>query len=228
MAAGVPPNQHVGTFTPSLRTMLPLDGSPRRRSPSLRRTVRPTWIASSEPLDPTIDSTQYATIQGELIRKEFPGFTEHSFGPMALFGDQSGYERRFSWTPPDGVRVHQIQIYFSQAGRGYTATATTPATQLDRYEAELRGNSRSTAVPVGRRRMTPRRGVDGAVPRMDIRSRSGRRKRTERGAASELASSMYSEHRRLQPVAGSCGRSESSERERRLDCRTSCTISAVS
>ena len=61
-----------------------------------------------------------------------------------------------------------------------------------------------------------------------IRSRSGSRKRTERRAASELASSMCSEHRRLQPEAGSCVRSASSEHKRRLDCRTSCTIFAVS
>lgn len=59
------------------------------------------------------------------------------------------------------------------------------------------------------------------------RQEEANRKKSRR-AASELASSMYSAHRRLQPEAGSCGQSASSERERRLDCRTSCTISAVS
>ena len=43
-----------------------------------------------------------------------------------------------------------------------------------------------------------------------------------------LAWSTCSAFSRLHRAAGSCGRSESSEREQRSDCRTSCTISAAS
>src|SRR3954452_15177039 len=33
-------------------------------------------IVSTEPLDPSIDTARYAEVQGELLRNEFPGFTE--------------------------------------------------------------------------------------------------------------------------------------------------------
>ena len=41
--------------------------------------------------------------------------------------------RRFSWTPPDGVRVLQRQLYFVVPGTGFTATATTPEAQVHRF-----------------------------------------------------------------------------------------------
>lgn len=95
-------------------------------------------IASSEPLTAEIDTEQYANIQGDLLRKEFPGYHEFQFGPTEVFGDRRGYMRRFQWTPPDGVPVVQMQLYYSENGRGFTATATTPSSQVDRYELDLR------------------------------------------------------------------------------------------
>jgi hypothetical protein len=42
--------------------------------------------------------------------------------------------RRFSWTPPDGVRVHQHQHYLvHHPGIGFTATATTPTSSIGRF-----------------------------------------------------------------------------------------------
>ncbi|MDT5009906.1 MAG: hypothetical protein QOH57_1523 [Mycobacterium sp.] len=90
-------------------------------------------IASSEPLDSGIDTQAYANVQGDLLRREFPGYVEHSFEPFPAFGRQ-GWLRVFQWAPPDGVRVTQMQMYFAENGRGYTATATTPSTQLARFE----------------------------------------------------------------------------------------------
>ena len=84
-------------------------------------------IVSSEPLDPTLDSEQYATAQGDLLRREFPGYVEHRFDRTAVFG-MDGFLRQFEWTPPDGVRVAQVQAYATRAGRGFTATGTAPAT----------------------------------------------------------------------------------------------------
>ena len=95
-------------------------------------------IASSEPLDPSIDTEQYATVQGDLLRGEFPGYVEHAFEEAALLGGRRGYRRHFEWTPPDGVAVTQIQLYFAENSRGYTATATTPSTNFENVEAELR------------------------------------------------------------------------------------------
>jgi hypothetical protein len=95
-------------------------------------------IASGEPLDPTITATQYALIQGDLLRNDFPGYLEHTFEALTVFGGLDGYLRDFSWAPPDGVPVRQLQQYAVQDGRGFTATATVPATQYDRFRGQLR------------------------------------------------------------------------------------------
>lgn len=94
-------------------------------------------IASSEPLDETVDTRRYAEVQGELLVKEFPGFEEYSFEQAEIFGERSGFMRRFQWVPPDGVPIMQVQLYYAEAGRGYTATATTPTTEFTRYESDL-------------------------------------------------------------------------------------------
>jgi tetratricopeptide (TPR) repeat protein len=94
-------------------------------------------IASSEPLDPTIDSAAYAETQGSLLEKEFSAYEEKTFEQVAVFGDHDGYVRTFEWTPRDGVRVAQVQVYFAEAGRGYTATATTPLSNMPAVEIML-------------------------------------------------------------------------------------------
>lgn len=91
-------------------------------------------IASGEPIPSDIDVASYADVQGGHLRAEFPRYLEHEFGPAVLANGLRGYRRRFEWAPPDGVPVMQIQFYYADPGRGYTATATTPATQFDRFE----------------------------------------------------------------------------------------------
>ena len=61
-----------------------------------------------------------------------------SLAGCGMLGGKSGYIRRFEWTPPDGVAVTQIQLYYAEEGRGYTATATTPSTQFERFEMQFR------------------------------------------------------------------------------------------
>jgi hypothetical protein len=95
-------------------------------------------IASSEPLDVKIDARRYADVQGDLLRTEFPGYEEHSFEPARVFGGRPGWQRQFSWTPPEGERVTQIQTYYAAAGRGYTATATTPSWKFETLEPHFR------------------------------------------------------------------------------------------
>lgn len=92
-------------------------------------------IVSSEPIDPSIDVDRYVALQGELLDTEFTGYYEESLEPAEVFGGRRGYIRRFGWSPPDGVPVRQIQVYAVEEGYGYTATATTPLTQYDRFEA---------------------------------------------------------------------------------------------
>jgi len=93
-------------------------------------------IASSEPLDEDIDAQQYAEVQGDLLHREFNEYHQISFGPGDAFG-RRGFIRVFEWRPSDGVRVTQIQIYYAEKGRGYTATATTPSTQFARFELQF-------------------------------------------------------------------------------------------
>lgn len=95
-------------------------------------------IASSEPLDGTFDSQRYALLQGELCRKEFPGYRELAFESARVFGGKDGYVRRFVWNPPDGVPVTQIQGFYAEPERGFTFTATTPSTQFERFEMQFR------------------------------------------------------------------------------------------
>ena len=95
-------------------------------------------IASTEPLDPSIDVEKYTTIQGDLLRDEFPGFREMTFAEIGIDGiPGQTYFREFAWTPPDGVEVSQMQIYAVANGRGITATGTTPTTSFERYREAL-------------------------------------------------------------------------------------------
>ena len=77
----------------------------------------------------------------DLLLAHTSGWTdvsEFAFEPARMLGGKSGYIRRFEWTPPDGVAVTQIQLYYAEDGRGYTATATTPSTQFERFEMQFR------------------------------------------------------------------------------------------
>jgi hypothetical protein len=102
-------------------------------------------IASSEPLDDSIDTHRYAEVQGDLLRKEFPAYQEFSYGQVPMFGS-TGYRRQFEWTPPDGAAVTQIQLYYATRGRGYTATATTPSSVFPAVEAVLNMVLESLAI----------------------------------------------------------------------------------
>ena len=93
-------------------------------------------IASSEPLDPATDSKAYAAAQDQVLG-ELPGFLQHAFERREMFGDRRGFMRRFEWLEPDGVAIMQVQLYYADAGRGYTATATTPKSEFGRYEFTL-------------------------------------------------------------------------------------------
>ena len=98
---------------------------------------RANVVASSEPLEPDIDSRGYADVQGDLLEQEFAGYREHSFEAMAVFGGRTGFRRRFSWQPEDSEPVTQVQLYYAEDGRGFTATATAAEGEYDLYELTL-------------------------------------------------------------------------------------------
>ncbi len=103
-------------------------------------------IISAEPINPWLDSAQYATVQGELLAREFPSYQQHSFQSELLFGSYFGFIREFSWRPPDGVPVTQLQVYCAIDGRGYTGTATTTSPAFPQRNACLRETLLSAVV----------------------------------------------------------------------------------
>ena len=93
-------------------------------------------IVSSEPIDPSLDPRQYAEEQGDLL-SEFPEYQEFTFEETNVFAGDGGYERVFQWDPKDGLPVTQIQQYYAENGRGYTATATALSSEITRYQDEM-------------------------------------------------------------------------------------------
>ena len=128
----------VPEFRGKLTAAIPEDWFAKESTTVLAPDGQANVIASSEPLDPGIDTDQYASVQGDLLRTEFPAYEEKAFDQVEIFGGRTGYLRHFQWTPPDGEPVTQLQLYYAQNGRGYTATATTPATAFPARELLLR------------------------------------------------------------------------------------------
>ncbi|MBD0021232.1 MULTISPECIES: DcrB-related protein [Gordonia] len=95
-------------------------------------------IVSVEPLDESIGLDRYSAVQGDLLRQEFDDYREISFERIQLDDGTSCDLRVFSWRPPDGVPVTQMQLYYVEPGHGFTTTATTPSTQFHRFEDVFR------------------------------------------------------------------------------------------
>jgi hypothetical protein len=133
-------------FQPRISALLPATWFAKEQITLLAPDGQANIIASSEPLDPAIDAERYARIQGELLESEFPGYRQQAFEEMVVFGNRRGFLRRFQWTPPDGVQVTQMQIYYIEDGRGYMSTATSPSSEFGRYEAEVLGILRSLSI----------------------------------------------------------------------------------
>ena len=97
-------------------------------------------ISSTEPLDPTVDAEQYAMVQGDLLTTEFPGYQHVAFYEVPIPGLPGPvFFREFSWRPPEGEPVTQMQIYavVPGGGRGITATGTASREHFGRYRDAL-------------------------------------------------------------------------------------------
>lgn len=125
-------------FTGSLGVTVPTGWFVKESFTLLAPDGQANVIWSSEPLESTVTTERYASVQGELLREEFPEYVEHSFENSDILGDRPGFVRTFSWTPTDGVAVTQVQYYYANDGRGYTATATTPSTNYEDIQGVLR------------------------------------------------------------------------------------------
>jgi len=99
--------------------------------------VQANVLASSEPVDPGLESEGYARSMEKRLEEEFPAYREIELEEMDVFGGRSGWMRRFEWAPEPDRAVTQIQIYYAEGGRGYTATATAESEDFGEYQAEL-------------------------------------------------------------------------------------------
>jgi hypothetical protein len=126
----------VVEFEPRISVLLPPGWFAKESIMLLAAGGNANIIASSEPLDPGIDTERYAHIQGDSLERDYPGYRQLAFEETVVFGNRHGFLRRFQWTPPDGVQV-TLQLYYVEDGRGYTSTATSPSSEFGRYEAEI-------------------------------------------------------------------------------------------
>jgi hypothetical protein len=94
-------------------------------------------IASTEPLDVDTTLEVYVDAQTALLQREFPEFHQYRLEPFLLPGGIDARLREFAWTPPEGERVRQVQLYAVREGRGITATATTPESTLGVHRDRL-------------------------------------------------------------------------------------------
>jgi hypothetical protein len=95
-------------------------------------------IFSSEPLDEGIDTLALTELNGQHLQDEFPGYEEVSLEPLYLEDGRLAYLRMFTWAPDDSDSVTQLQLYFVEDGRGYTATATSTVESFSRFEKVFR------------------------------------------------------------------------------------------
>lgn len=126
------------TFKSQLAATLPDGWDAKESITILEPNTGVSVIASSEPLDRSMDAQQYAEIQGDLLRQEFTGYREFEFQQTTVLGGYPGYTRRFQWTPQGMPPVTQIQLYYAGNGRGYTATATAPSAIFESLEFQFR------------------------------------------------------------------------------------------
>lgn len=142
------------TITPQLNAPLPAGWFFKESITVLEPSGQANVIVSSEPLDPAVDTATYTQLQGELLVREFPRYHEVNFRPVRWLGGRRAFLRHFTWTPPDGVPVTQIQAYWAGEGRGFTATATSPSTTFLHLEDILRDVVMGVVLadPPGRRR----------------------------------------------------------------------------
>ena len=94
-------------------------------------------IVSSESLDAPMTTQAFAEAVEEIVA-EFPEYQELEFTEAEVFGEHMGYVRHFEWTPEGTERVTQIQLYYTENDRAYTATAATTTANFEELESQLR------------------------------------------------------------------------------------------
>ncbi|GAA0260972.1 hypothetical protein GCM10010492_72470 [Saccharothrix mutabilis subsp. mutabilis] len=127
------------TARPSIRITAPEGWFFKESYTVLSPDGKANVIASSEPLDPSLNAYDYARQQSDLISAEFTGLIRrHDLEPYFVEGvKDTAWLSEFSWAPRDSDPVTQIQVYAARPGRGFTATATARTADLEAYRRVL-------------------------------------------------------------------------------------------
>lgn len=125
------------TFQPRITALVPERWVVKETIQLLAPDLRANVIASGEPLEPDMDLQSYADAQGQLLKEFFPSYTEHELSSAKMFGGRDVLLRRFEWIAPVDMRVAQVQIYYVEGGRGFTATATVEEGRLEQFQSSL-------------------------------------------------------------------------------------------
>ena len=105
-------------------------------------------VVSREPLPPGVGPEQYAQGRGNRLAAEFPQYQQHVLTVLPL-ATGPAYARLFSWAPPGGARIVQVQVSATAPGTGFTATATAPAASFEALAEVLDGVVRSLEFDPG-------------------------------------------------------------------------------
>ena len=129
------------TEKPRIEFKVP-DGWAYREQVTVTRTgdtagVSANVIASSEPIESGKTASDYAKAMGGQYEREFPGYAELAFEEIDIFGGTDGWLRQFSWEPEPGLRIDQMQAYYTIGDRSYMATASAEADDFDNCKESL-------------------------------------------------------------------------------------------
>lgn len=129
-----PPGDRVGG---ALTALIQKDWLFKESITLLGSSGKANVIVRSEPVNSDVDTSSYAESQRQAISKNFYRYEEFTYENMSLNGRYDGFVQVFEWTPDNGERVRQMQFYYVNNSRGYTATATARKQDYEEQEMEL-------------------------------------------------------------------------------------------
>ncbi|SEP22369.1 DcrB-related protein [Trujillonella endophytica] len=125
-----------------LRVRVPEGWSVRESWTLVAPDAQANVVVAREPLPPAVRTEQYAQGLGDRLGAEFPNYQQHVLTVVPLSSGPA-YARLFSWAPPGGARVVQVQVCATTPGTGFTATAAAPAASFEYLADTLDGVLRS-------------------------------------------------------------------------------------
>jgi hypothetical protein len=125
-------------FSPGMTALIP-EGWVIRESIEFASPAERAYVIASAYIPPAdTTSAQLAEAQGNFLRERLPEYDEVSLVETSLPHGGAGLVRSFRWTPPEGERLAELQLYAVANGRAIVLTARSPAEGFDEREPKLR------------------------------------------------------------------------------------------